>query len=129
MRKPAHCTAEGQAILAFQPPEVIDRVIADGLVAHTPKTITGPERFLKALAAVRQRGCAIEDEESEIGMVLRRGADPRRRRRGGGGGRHRRAGDAAVEEGGGGRHAARDRDGGSGLGAARLSGAGGGVIS
>jgi DNA-binding IclR family transcriptional regulator len=69
VRKPAHATAEGQAILAFQPQEVIDRVMAGGLAAHTPKTLTSPERFLKALAAVRQRGCAIEDEESEIGMV------------------------------------------------------------
>jgi DNA-binding IclR family transcriptional regulator len=69
VRKPAHSTAEGQAILAFQPPEVIDRVVASGLNAHTPKTVTSPERFLKALAGVRQRGCAIEDEESEIGMV------------------------------------------------------------
>jgi IclR family transcriptional regulator, KDG regulon repressor len=69
VRKPAHSTAEGQAILAFQPPEVIARVIASGLHAHTPKTVTDPDRFLKALAAVRQRGCAIEDEESELGMV------------------------------------------------------------
>ena len=69
VRKPAHSTAEGQAILAFQPPEVIDLVVAGGLNAHTPKTVTSPDRFLKALAAVRQRGCAIEDEESEIGMV------------------------------------------------------------
>jgi len=69
VRKPAHSTAEGQAILAFQPQEVVDRVIANGLAAHTPKTVTSPERFLKALAAVRQRGCAVEDEESEVGMV------------------------------------------------------------
>jgi DNA-binding IclR family transcriptional regulator len=69
VRKPAHSTAEGQAILAFQPQEAIDRVVAAGLTAYTPKTVTSPERFLKALAAVRQRGCAIEDEESEIGMV------------------------------------------------------------
>src|SRR6516164_4715220 len=55
VRKPAYCTAEGQAILAFQP--------------RTPKTITSAEKFIKALGATRQRGCAIEDEESEIGMV------------------------------------------------------------
>jgi IclR family KDG regulon transcriptional repressor len=69
IRKPAHATAEGQAILAWQPQEVIERVIAGGLAAHTPRTITGADRFIRALAAVRQRGCAIEDEESEIGMV------------------------------------------------------------
>jgi IclR family KDG regulon transcriptional repressor len=59
VRKPAYCTAEGQAILAFQPNDVVD----------TPKTITSAEKFIKALGATRQRGCAIEDEESEIGMV------------------------------------------------------------
>ena len=69
VRKPAYCTAEGQAILAFAAKEVVDQAIAAGLKPRTPNTITSPERFLKALAAVRQRGCAIEDEESELGMV------------------------------------------------------------
>ena len=69
VRKPAYCTAEGQAILAFQPDEVVDRVIAAGLVQRTPKTITSPEKFRRELAAIRQRGCAVEDEESEIGMI------------------------------------------------------------
>jgi DNA-binding IclR family transcriptional regulator len=69
MRKPAHSTAEGQAMLAFQPQDVIERVVAAALVAQTPKTSINPDRFLKTLAGVRQRGCAIDDEESEIGMV------------------------------------------------------------
>jgi DNA-binding IclR family transcriptional regulator len=68
VRKPAYCTAEGQAILAFRPPEVIDQVIQRGLLPLTPQTITDPAKLLKALSVVRQRGCAIEDEESEIGM-------------------------------------------------------------
>lgn len=68
VRKPAYCTAEGQAILAFQPQEILDAVIEQGLLPRTPQTITDPAKLLKALAVVRQRGCAIEDEESEIGM-------------------------------------------------------------
>ncbi len=68
VRKPAYCTAEGQAILAFQPQDVVDEVIAQGLLPRTPQTITDPAELIKALALVRQRGCAIEDEESEIGM-------------------------------------------------------------
>jgi DNA-binding IclR family transcriptional regulator len=68
VRKPAYCTAEGQAILAFRPQETIDEVIAQGLLPRTPQTITDPAKLLKMLALVRQRGCAIEDEESEIGM-------------------------------------------------------------
>ncbi len=69
VRKPAYCTAEGQAILAFQPAEVIERVVAAGLAPRTPKTLTAADKFIKALGVVRQRGCAIEDEESELGMV------------------------------------------------------------
>jgi IclR family KDG regulon transcriptional repressor len=68
VRKPAYCTAEGQAMLAYQPADGIDRVIRAGLPSRTPQTITDPATLRKALDLVRQRGCAIEDEESEIGM-------------------------------------------------------------
>jgi len=67
-RKPAYCTAEGQAILAFGPSEVVDRVTRGGLRARTPQTITDAGKLTKALALVRQRGYAMDDEESEIGM-------------------------------------------------------------
>ena len=68
VRKPAYCTAEGQAMLAFQPIDAVESVIRAGLAARTPQTITDPAALRKALDTVRQRGCAIEDEESEIGM-------------------------------------------------------------
>jgi DNA-binding IclR family transcriptional regulator len=68
VRKPAYCTAEGLAILAFQPAAVIDDIIARGLKARTPRTNTDPGRFREGLASVRERGYAIEDEESEAGM-------------------------------------------------------------
>ena len=68
VRKPAYCTAEGQAILAFQPPEVVDDIIRAGLAARTPQTVTDADKLKRVLEAVRQRGCAIEDEESELGM-------------------------------------------------------------
>src|ERR1044071_5155503 len=68
VRKPAYCTAEGQAIRAFQPLDVIEDVMRSGLVARTPQTITDADKLKRALESVRQRGCAIEDEESEIGM-------------------------------------------------------------
>src|SRR5258708_9310266 len=69
VRKPAYCTAEGQAILAFQPNDVVDRVIEAGLEPRTPKTITSTEKFIKAPGATPQRASAVQDEESEIGMV------------------------------------------------------------
>jgi IclR family KDG regulon transcriptional repressor len=68
VRKPAYCTAEGLAIVAFQPPAVVDEILARGLKARTPKTNTDPDSFRRALASVRERGYAIEDEESEAGM-------------------------------------------------------------
>ena len=68
VRKPAYCTAEGHAILAFHGGAAVEDVIRAGLPARTPQTITDGERLRKALEAVRQRGCAIEDEESEPGM-------------------------------------------------------------
>ncbi len=68
LRKPAYCTAEGQAILAFRPPEVVQAVIRKGLAPRTPQTLTDANALTKALDTVRQRGCAVEDEESEIGV-------------------------------------------------------------
>jgi DNA-binding IclR family transcriptional regulator len=68
VRKPAYCTAEGQAILAFQPPDVVERVVRAGLPVRTPQTITDATALRKVLDGIRQRGCAIEDQESEIGM-------------------------------------------------------------
>lgn len=68
VRKPAFCTASGRAILAFQSADVVETAFAPGLERRTPKTEIDPARLAKVLADVRQRGFAIEDEESEVGM-------------------------------------------------------------
>ena len=67
-RKPAFCTSEGRAMLAFAGPEVLAAVIDEGLVARTAKTNTDPAVLRQALDEVRQLGYAIDDEESEVGM-------------------------------------------------------------
>lgn len=67
-RKPAFCTAEGRAMLAFQPHTLLDDIFAHGLVARTPKTDTDPGHLLDALEEVRQKGYATENEQSELGM-------------------------------------------------------------
>ncbi len=67
-RKPAFCTAEGRAMLAFQSPEIVDDLLGDVLVPRTPKTITDPRAIRKALETIRQTGFATEDEQSELGM-------------------------------------------------------------
>jgi IclR family KDG regulon transcriptional repressor len=68
LRRPAHCTAEGKILLAHQPQEVIEDIIAAGLRQFTPNTITDPAAFRKELTAVRARGYAIDDEECDPGM-------------------------------------------------------------
>jgi IclR family transcriptional regulator, KDG regulon repressor len=68
VRKPAYCTAEGLAMLAFQPGSLVDDIVARGLRPRTPRTNTNPQKLREVLAAVRERGYAIEDEESEAGM-------------------------------------------------------------
>jgi DNA-binding IclR family transcriptional regulator len=67
-RAPAHCTSVGKALLAFQPPEVLQQVIDNGLKQFTEHTITDPEALRAELATIRQKGYAIDDEEFEVGL-------------------------------------------------------------
>lgn len=67
-RKPAVCTAEGRVLLAYGAPEVTAAALKEGLVERTPKTLTDPAAFKRALEEVRQSGYAVDDEESEVGM-------------------------------------------------------------
>jgi len=66
---PVYCTSMGKAMLAFQPEEIIDEIVARiRFVRYTPKTLTSREALLKALERVRRRGYAIDDEEIELGV-------------------------------------------------------------
>src|SRR3990172_280576 len=65
---PAHTSASGKAILAYQPPEVIDALLTRGLQRLTPRTITAPDELRKELARIRRRGYAIDNEEHEEGV-------------------------------------------------------------
>ena len=66
---PVYCTSMGKAMLAFQPDDVIEQIIAKiRFVRYTPKTICTTEGLLKALERVRRRGYAIDDEEIELGV-------------------------------------------------------------
>lgn len=68
VRRPAYCTAVGRAIFAYAPKATLDRVLAGPLTARTPKTVTDAPALRAILAGVRERGYAIEDEESEPGI-------------------------------------------------------------
>ena len=68
LRKPVHCTAEGKALIAFQPQAELARIIAQGLERRTPRTITTATALGEELARIRSRGYAIDDEEYELGV-------------------------------------------------------------
>jgi len=67
-RAPVHCTADGKALLAFQPDEVVAATFAGELPARTPNTIVDAKALRRDLAAARARGYAVDEEESELGM-------------------------------------------------------------
>jgi hypothetical protein len=54
---PAHATAVGQALLAYQP-EAAEAVVGAGLTALTGDTIADPDRLARTLEEVRDRGYA-----------------------------------------------------------------------
>lgn len=66
---PAYCTGCGKAILAYQDREVIEQIIAEGLIPYTDKTITIPEEFREHLKAIKQNGFAVSMEEINEGVV------------------------------------------------------------
>ncbi|MFF9909304.1 IclR family transcriptional regulator [Streptomyces sp. NPDC013457] len=64
-RLPAHCTAVGKMLLASLPPaELESRIDGRELVAMTPNSITGHDALRSALAEIRERGVAVEHQES-----------------------------------------------------------------
>lgn len=65
-RLPAHCTSVGKMLLASLPAATLDaRLPHDApLRAMTPHTITSPQELRSRLAAIRERGIAIEQRES-----------------------------------------------------------------
>ncbi|MFE2423045.1 IclR family transcriptional regulator [Streptomyces hokutonensis] len=65
-RQPAYCTATGKAFLAHASDDVVDKVIAAGMPARTPATLTEPEQLQAELARTRDRGYAVDDVENEL---------------------------------------------------------------
>ncbi|MBW8091455.1 MULTISPECIES: IclR family transcriptional regulator [Streptomyces] len=65
-RLPAHCTSVGKMLLASLPEDALDARLPDGqpLAAMTDNSITSPAELRRHLAAVRERGVAVEQRES-----------------------------------------------------------------
>lgn len=64
-----HSTGCGKVLLAHQPYDVIDSLIArTGLPAATTRTIVDQDRLMQVLQDIRHRRYAIDDEEQEDGV-------------------------------------------------------------
>lgn len=68
-RFPAYCTGIGKALLAFQPQAEIDAVLARPLPAVTASTIADRVALYDALADIRLKGYAMDNEENEEGLT------------------------------------------------------------
>lgn len=64
----AHCTAAGKALLAYLPPEELERALPAQLDRFTPRTITDLDQLRRELAHVREQGYAVANEELEEGL-------------------------------------------------------------
>ncbi|MEA2528276.1 MAG: IclR family transcriptional regulator, acetate operon repressor [Thermomicrobiales bacterium] len=61
-------TALGKSILAYQPEDRLDAVLAHlSLLPRTPRSIRTPDALRRELAKVRKQGFALDDEENELG--------------------------------------------------------------
>lgn len=66
-RAPAHCTAAGKVLLAFNPDAVEAVVRGCGLPALTERSIVSPDELRRHLRHVAAQGYAVEVEEHEPG--------------------------------------------------------------
>ena len=64
---PLHATALGKAVLAYLGQEFLSELIADGLPKLTGHTHVSAAAVKRELAAIRERGYAIEREEAVLG--------------------------------------------------------------
>ena len=70
-RFPAHCTAAGKALLAMLDPRALDERLRgrQRLVGLTDRSITDPAALRAELDTVRERGYAVDDEETTPGVT------------------------------------------------------------
>lgn len=68
-RLPAHTTGLGKALLAERAGDEVSRLLGARLERLTANTITDPQRLRRDLAEVRDRGYAIDREESSQGIT------------------------------------------------------------
>ncbi len=65
---PVTAGAVGKVFLAGLPPAVCEHIIAQGIPAHTPRTVTDPQALHRQLEAIRRQGYAVEQDEYLLGV-------------------------------------------------------------
>ena len=69
-RAVAHCTALGKALLAYRPWEEVRLTIErEGWRPYTPRSIQDFDRLAAELAAIRERGYSVDNEERSLATV------------------------------------------------------------
>ncbi len=68
-RYPLHAGASNKILLAYLPPDTIDKLIAKGLEPITPNTITDPTQLKENLNMIRQQGWAYSTGELTPGVA------------------------------------------------------------
>ena len=64
-----HCTGVGKALLSMLPDDEVRALVArTGMPARTERTVTDPEALVAEVAASRERGYAVDDQEQEAGV-------------------------------------------------------------
>ena len=67
--EPLHCTALGKAYLASIEPENREELLAGTLKKFTSRTIVSKRGLQREMAAIRERGYAVDDEEYNEGIL------------------------------------------------------------
>jgi DNA-binding IclR family transcriptional regulator len=65
---PLHCGASQKALLAFMPEREIEQLLSRPLERLCTSTITDPRLLERELEAIRQRGWAFSNEETNVGV-------------------------------------------------------------
>ncbi len=68
-RFPLYATSAARAILAYQPQEFIDDILADGIKTYTPYSLKTPDLINNRLAEIRAKGYEISSNLRNIGVT------------------------------------------------------------
>lgn len=68
-RLPIQGGSFGRCFLAFDPPNLVDDVLAEGLRQFTPKSVTDVEKFRAELAEVRRQRWAVDRDGFSMGVT------------------------------------------------------------